>query len=95
MWNRPRFDDRTKVIAANRYRYWVAILTASTLGTTLGDFVSGDLDLGLRLASLVLGALLAISVAFELIAQLPASRLPGWPSCVRHRRHSHGRLLDE
>jgi uncharacterized membrane-anchored protein len=50
-------------------RYWVAILIASTLGTTLGDFVSGDLGFGLRLGSLSLGALLAIVVAFELGAR--------------------------
>ena len=50
-------------------RYWTAILIASTLGTTLGDFVSGDLGLGLGLGSSVLGILLAVVVLFEIGAR--------------------------
>jgi uncharacterized membrane-anchored protein len=57
---------RRKSLPETNPRYWAAILIASTLGTTLGDFVSGDLGLGLRLGSVVLGALLALVVTIEL-----------------------------
>ena len=37
---------RRKSLPETNPRYWAAILIASTLGTTLGDFVSGDLGPG-------------------------------------------------
>ena len=40
--------------------YWMAILIASTLGTTMGDFVSDGLQLGVAAGSLLLGTLLCL-----------------------------------
>ena len=58
-----------KILPKTDARYWTAILIASTFGTTMGDFISGDLGLGLGRGSLVLGLLLAVILAFELRAR--------------------------
>lgn len=50
---------QSKVLPKTDCRYWAAILTASTMGTTLGDFVSDGLKLGVGNGSLLLGAFLA------------------------------------
>ena len=40
--------------------YWVTILVASLLGTTFGDFISNDLELGFAGGLLVLSAVIAV-----------------------------------
>ncbi|MFY9644343.1 MAG: hypothetical protein WAK29_04145 [Terriglobales bacterium] len=62
-------DNARKLLPKTNTRYWVAILIASTLGTTLGDFISGDLGLGLGMGSLVLGAVLVLVLVFEITAR--------------------------
>src|SRR5262249_50226736 len=62
-------SDEDKSVPATDARYWTAILVISTIGTTLGDFVSDGLDIGTARASLLLGALLAIALFFELRAK--------------------------
>ncbi len=52
-------------------RYWAAIMAASTLGTTLGDYFSDGVELGFGTSSLVLFALLAMVLAVELRARMP------------------------
>ena len=46
-------------------RYWVAMLIASLVGTTLGDFISGDLSLGFVKGLLPLGLILAAIFVVE------------------------------
>ena len=46
-------------------RYWAAILIASLLGTTAGDFVAKTLKLGFAGALLPLGVLLALVLILE------------------------------
>jgi ABC-2 type transport system permease protein len=58
-------DKPAKALPAVNAGYWAMILAASTLGTTLGDFVAGDLGLGLGKASLVLGGLFALVWTIE------------------------------
>ena len=41
--------------------YWAAMLAAGTLGTAAGDFVAGELELGLGKGSVVLSAIAAIT----------------------------------
>ena len=41
-------------------RYWAAIVVASILGTSFGDFVSNTLELGFGPAALVIGSILAV-----------------------------------
>jgi uncharacterized membrane-anchored protein len=48
--------------------YWVAIMVASTLGTSLGDFVSNDLEVGFGWGTLLLGAILASVLLAEHLA---------------------------
>lgn len=43
--------------------YWVAILFSNTLGTALGDFLADDSGLGFVGGALVIGALLALTLA--------------------------------
>ena len=59
-------DNSVKLLPKTNARYWAAILIASTLGTPLGDFISGDLDLGVRFGSLTLLALLAAVLILEI-----------------------------
>jgi uncharacterized membrane-anchored protein len=51
-------------------RYWVAILVASVLGTTFGDFVSEDLGLTFAGALLPLGVLFATVLLLERRARM-------------------------
>jgi uncharacterized membrane-anchored protein len=51
-------------------RYWAAILVVSTLGTTLGDFVSDGLSVGTGRGTLLLGGLLAVVLILELRAKV-------------------------
>ncbi len=51
---------RNENIPALDARYWAAILAASLLGTTFGDFISNDLGLGFAGALLPLGIILAV-----------------------------------
>jgi uncharacterized membrane-anchored protein len=51
-------------------RYWAAILVISTIGTTLGDFVSDGLDLGPAKGTIVLGGLLVVVLVLELRAKI-------------------------
>jgi uncharacterized membrane-anchored protein len=43
----------------NDFAYWLMVLIASTIGTTLGDFLSDDLGLGVARASLIMAFVLA------------------------------------
>jgi len=58
-----------KLLPKTNTHYWVAILIASTLGTALGDFISGDLGLGLGLGSLFVVIVLAVVLVFEISAR--------------------------
>ena len=55
-------------------RYWAALLTAGTLGTALGDFVTGDLEWGLGWGSLATTAAAALALLGR------RSKAPGWLS---------------
>jgi uncharacterized membrane-anchored protein len=55
---------RTRLPITNA-RDWVALLIASVMGTTAGDFFSHDTGLGLERASLLLGAVLAAALIVE------------------------------
>ncbi len=55
----------------DRY-YWAAIMVASTLGTSLGDFVSNVLHLGFARGSLWLGGLLTAMLVIEELAVAPS-----------------------
>ncbi len=61
-------------LPSNDARYWLMILIASTVGTTLGDFVSDNLGLGVAWASillaLVLGCVLSIRRGIERLGQV-------------------------
>jgi uncharacterized membrane-anchored protein len=58
--NLPALDDR----------YWVGMLLASILGTTFGDFISNDLDLGFAKGLLPLGLILAVVFVVERKARI-------------------------
>lgn len=45
--------------------YWVAMLTAGTLGTALGDWVAGELGLGLGFGSAVLVVIFSVVLLFS------------------------------
>jgi uncharacterized membrane-anchored protein len=62
-------------------RYWAAILVISTIGTTLGDFVSDGLGVGAGRGALLLGALLAIVLIVEARAKV-ASEPRYWTAIV-------------
>lgn len=59
-------SDGPKTLPGNDARYWLLILIASTIGTSLGDFTSDNLGLGVGRASLCLAPLLAISAYWQL-----------------------------
>jgi uncharacterized membrane-anchored protein len=46
-------------------RYWIAIILASVLGTSFGDFVSNTLQLGFAGAALAVGSVLAVVFVAE------------------------------
>lgn len=48
--------------------YWAAIMVASTLGTSLGDFVSNVMDVGFGGGTLLLGSVLAAVLVAEHLA---------------------------
>ena len=52
-------DRQPRALPTTDAAYWVAMLTAGTLGTTSGDFVADNLELGVGLGSVVLDAVLA------------------------------------
>jgi uncharacterized membrane-anchored protein len=58
-----------KLLPKTDSRYWIAITIASTLGTAFGDFISGDLGLGLKLGALFLVTILALALVFEFSAR--------------------------
>lgn len=58
-----------KVLAAADARYWFAILLASTLGTTAGDFVSDGLHLGVGQGSLILIVMAALMWTLDVRAK--------------------------
>jgi len=47
-------------LPATDLSYWIIMLTAGTLGTALGDWVAGELGLGLGFGSVVLAAVLGV-----------------------------------
>lgn len=53
-------------------RYWAAILTISTLGTSLGDFISNDSGLGFGGTALLIAALLAVVFMLDRAKKLPS-----------------------
>jgi uncharacterized membrane-anchored protein len=61
-------SGRSRNLPATNATYWLAMLTAGTLGTASGDFVAGVLGLGLWLGSVILlavfGAVLLVSWRF-------------------------------
>jgi uncharacterized membrane-anchored protein len=64
--------------------YWATMLTAGTLGTAIGDFTSGDLGLGSGLGTVVLGAILALALAWGSRSHW-STRLAYWGSIVAVR----------
>jgi len=56
--------------------YWASMLTAGTLGTALGDCVAEDFKLGTGIATLVLGAILAVVLAM--------GRRSGWATKAQY-----------
>lgn len=56
---------REKNVPAVDGRYWAAIVVASILGTSFGDFVSNTLKLGFGPAALTVGAILAVIFVAE------------------------------
>jgi uncharacterized membrane-anchored protein len=56
--------------------YWTAMLIAGTLGTVAGDYVSGDLGLGVGLGSVVLCGVLAVTLALR--------KLPGFATAATY-----------
>jgi uncharacterized membrane-anchored protein len=58
----------------NNFAYWLMVLIASTIGTTLGDFLSDDMGLGVARASLMMAFVFA--AAFFLQAKLDFSAKP-------------------
>jgi uncharacterized membrane-anchored protein len=71
-------------------RYWAAIVVASTLGNSFGDFVSNTLELGFGSAALTVGTVLVgIFIAEPL---LPWSSVAWyWAAIGRYRVHAYGR----
>jgi uncharacterized membrane-anchored protein len=61
----PGLATARKPLPITNARYWVALLIASVMGTTGGDFLSHDTGLGLERASLLLGAVLASALIVE------------------------------
>lgn len=61
--------------------YWAAIMVASTLGTSLGDFVSDVLDAGFGTGTALLGSVLAVLLVAEHRA-VRGSRARYWASLV-------------
>jgi uncharacterized membrane-anchored protein len=63
-----RMDDRPKLPATN-LPYWIAMLTAGTLGTAAGDWVADELALGVGWGSVFTGAIflavLFVSIRFR------------------------------
>jgi uncharacterized membrane-anchored protein len=61
----PGLATTRKRLPITNARYWVALLIASVMGTTAGDFLSHDTGLGLERAALLLGAVLAAVLIVE------------------------------
>jgi len=61
-------------------RYWTMVLVASTIGTTLGDFVSDGLGLGAGMASIVL-TLILIGIFF-LQSRIEIGKMGYWPTLI-------------
>ncbi len=59
-------NNLPKLLPKTNTRYWIAILIVSTLGTALGDFISTDLRLGVKLGTLILVTILAVVLVFEI-----------------------------
>jgi uncharacterized membrane-anchored protein len=55
----PRSAGPSSDLPPNNAFYWPAMLTAGTLGTAGGDYVAGDLGLGVGVGTIVLSASLA------------------------------------
>jgi len=64
--------------------FWATMLTAGTLGTAIGDFTADDLGLGSGLGTLVLGAILAVALAWAGRSHW-ATRLAYWGCIVAVR----------
>ena len=63
--NESKAQDQGRSLPATDLRYWAALLVASTLGTTQGDFVTDGLGFGVRNGSLLLGAFLAVLLCVQ------------------------------
>jgi len=59
-------NNARKLLPKTNTRYWIAILIVSTFGTALGDFISSDLGLGVKLGTLFLVTVLAVVQVFEI-----------------------------
>ncbi len=53
-------NEASTPISKNGIRYWIMILIASVIGTTLGDLISDNMGFGVEQTSLVLGLILTI-----------------------------------
>jgi uncharacterized membrane-anchored protein len=58
-------DGAPRTAVATDVRYWAAIMVASTLGTTLGDYLSNGTALGFGGSAALLGLLLASVLALD------------------------------
>lgn len=61
--------------------YWAAILVASTFGTTMGDFVSDELNFGFAMGTVFLASLLIFVLFFEFRAKV-ANKPRYWSALV-------------
>ena len=80
----PRSASTSSGLPATSVFYWLAMLTAGTLGTAGGDYVAGDLGLGVGLGTIVLSAVLAASLITRAMTGLIA-RWSYWLTVVAVR----------
>ena len=80
-----RFDRQDEVDKDRRVHtggfYWAAILLASVLGTTLGDYVSNGSSLGFGGGSVVLGSLLMLVFAVGKWTKIP-NQVAYWAAII-------------
>jgi uncharacterized membrane-anchored protein len=76
--------NEKKTLPNANLRYWTAILIASVLGTTLGDFVSEGLGFGVEKGSIILGVILALVLYAQSRAKR-ASKTWYWVTIVTAR----------
>jgi uncharacterized membrane-anchored protein len=82
-WHRRKSAGETdrRYARSVEIHYWAAFLVSSTMGTTLGDFVSNDTPLGFGGSSILLAALLGAVLLITRFSRLPRM-LTYWTALV-------------